>query len=214
VWTKNRFNWLFAIDEASLPYLHITQSLNLKIAYHYCLQFQGFLLMFTFMNLDLKDKVALVTGSSQGLGKATCLLLASEGVKVAVNYRSSTERAEEVVQEIKAKYNTEATSVYADIGKESDVVAMFEKIDETFGRIDILINNAAYCPTCQVADMTEQMWNHTLQVNLTGTFLCSREFVRRLLDRQQPGRIVNISSQAAFRGSTTGHAPYDASKAH
>ncbi|MHC4587466.1 MAG: SDR family NAD(P)-dependent oxidoreductase [Planctomycetota bacterium] len=168
--------------------------------------------MFTFMNLDLKDKVALVTGSSQGLGKATCLLLASEGVKVAVNYRSSTERAEEVVQEIKAKYNTEATSVYADIGKESDVVAMFEKIDETFGRIDILINNAAYCPTCQVADMTEQMWNHTLQVNLTGTFLCSREFVRRLLDRQQPGRIVNISSQAAFRGSTTGHAPYDASK--
>ena len=168
--------------------------------------------MFTFMNLDLKDKVALVTGASQGLGKTTCLLLASEGAKVAVNYRSSGERAEEVIQEIKEKYNTEAISIYADIGKESDVVAMFEKIDETFGRIDILINNAAYCPTCQVADMTEQIWNHTLQVNLTGTFLCSREFVKRLLDRQQPGRIVNISSQAAFRGSTTGHAPYDASK--
>jgi 3-oxoacyl-[acyl-carrier protein] reductase len=89
---------------------------------------------------------------------------------------------------------------------------MFDKIDETFGRIDILINNAAYCPTCRVADMTEQVWNYTLQVNLTGTFLCSREFVRRLQDRQQGGRIVNISSQAAFRGSTTGHAPYDASK--
>jgi len=118
------------------------------------------------MNLDLKDKVALVTGSSKGLGKVTCLLLASEGAKVAVNYRSSAERAEGVVQEIKAKYNTEAVSVYADVSKESDVVAMFEKIDETFGRIDILINNAAYCPTCQVADMTEQMWNYTLQVNL------------------------------------------------
>lgn len=164
------------------------------------------------MNLDLKDKVALVTGSSQGLGKAICLLLASEGAKVVVNYRRSGERAEEVVQEIKEKYNTEAFSVYADVGKESDVVAMFEKIDETFGRIDVLINNAAYCPTCQVVEMTEQMWNHTLQVNLTGTFLCSREFIKRLQDRQQAGRIVNISSQAAFRGSTTGHAPYDASK--
>jgi 3-oxoacyl-[acyl-carrier protein] reductase len=146
------------------------------------------------MNLNLKDKVALVTGGSGGLGKATCLLLAAEGAKVAVNYRRSAERGDVVVREIKEKFG------------------MFEKIDETFGRIDILINNAAYCPTCQVADMTEQMWNHTLQVNLTGTFLCSREFVKRLLDRRQAGRIVNISSQAAFRGSTTGHAPYDASK--
>ena len=164
------------------------------------------------MDLDLKDKVALITGASQGLGKAICLLLASEGAKIALNYRSSAKRAEEVIQEIKDKYNTEAISIYADVSKESDVVAMFDKIDETFGRIDVLINNAAYCPTCRVADMTEQVWNYTLQVNLTGTFLCSREFVRRLQDRQQGGRIVNISSQAAFRGSTTGHAPYDASK--
>ena len=164
------------------------------------------------MNLDLKDKVALVTGASHGLGETTSLLLASEGAKVAVNYRQSAERADEVVRQIKDKYGTEAISAHADVGSESDVVAMFEKIDEQFGRIDILINNAAYCPTCQVADMTEQVWNYTLQVNLTGTFLCSRELVKRLLDRQQPGRIVNISSQAAFRGSTTGHAPYDASK--
>jgi 3-oxoacyl-[acyl-carrier protein] reductase len=164
------------------------------------------------MNLDLKDKVALVTGASHGLGKTVSLLLASEGAKVAVNYRQSAERAEEVVQEIREKHGAEAIPAFADVGKEADVVTMFEKIDETFGRIDILINNAAYCPTCQVADMTEQMWNYTLQVNLTGTFLCCREFVKRLLDRRQPGRIVNISSQAAFRGSTTGHAPYDASK--
>lgn len=164
------------------------------------------------MDLNLKDKVALVTGGSHGLGKAICLLLAAEGAKVVVNYRLSSERAGEVVRQIKEKYGTEVLSAFADVGKEDDVMAMFEKIDETFGRIDILINNAAYCPTCQVADMTEQMWNHTLQVNLTGTFLCSREFVKRLLDRRHPGRIVNISSQAAFRGSTTGHAPYDASK--
>jgi len=168
--------------------------------------------MFVIMDLDLKDKVALVTGASHGLGKTTSLLLASEGAKVVVNYRQSAERADEVVRHIQDKHGTEAVPVYADVGKESDVVAMFEKIDEQFGRIDILINNAAYCPTGQVADMSEETWNYTLQVNLTGAFLCCREFFKRLLDRQHPGRIVNISSQAAFRGSTTGHAPYDVSK--
>lgn len=164
------------------------------------------------MNLDLKDKVALVTGASHGLGRAICLLLAAEGAKVVVNYRSSAERADEVVREIKEKYGTEAIAIFADMSKADDITAMFEKIDETFGRIDILINNAAYCPTCQVADMTEEIWNYTLQVNLTGAFICSREFVKRLLEGNRRGRIVNISSQAAFRGSTTGHAPYDASK--
>lgn len=164
------------------------------------------------MDLNLKDKVALVTGSSHGLGKAICLLLAAERAKVVVNYWRSGDRADQVVREITEKYGTEAITAFADVGKEDDVMAMFKKIDKTFGRIDILINNAAYCPTCQVVDMTEEVWNHTLQVNLTGTFLCSREFVKRLLDRDHPGRIVNISSQAAFRGSTTGHAPYDASK--
>ncbi len=164
------------------------------------------------MNLDLKDKVALVTGASHGLGKATALILAAEGAKVVVNYRSSAERADQVVSEIKDKYGTEAISVHADMSKEPDIMAMFEKIDETFGQIDILINNAAYCSTCQVADMTEEMWNYTFQVNLTGSFMCSREFVKRLLANDRPGRIVNISSQAALRGSTTGHAPYDASK--
>ncbi|MHC4744949.1 MAG: SDR family NAD(P)-dependent oxidoreductase [Planctomycetota bacterium] len=164
------------------------------------------------MNLDLKDKVALVTGGSHGLGRAICLLLAGEGAKVVVNYRSSEERANKVVQEIKEKHGTEAVAVFADMSKADDIVAMFEKIDEAFGQIDILINNAAYCSTCQVADMTEDEWNYTFQVNLTGTFLSSREFVKRLLAADRPGRIVNISSQAALRGSTTGHAPYDASK--
>ncbi|MHC4694646.1 MAG: SDR family NAD(P)-dependent oxidoreductase, partial [Planctomycetota bacterium] len=96
------------------------------------------------MNLNLKDKVALVTGGSGGLGKTTCLLLAAEGAKVVVNYRRNVERGDAVVREIKEKFGTEALAVYADVGQESDVLAMFEKIDETFGRIDILINNAAY----------------------------------------------------------------------
>jgi 3-oxoacyl-[acyl-carrier protein] reductase len=164
------------------------------------------------MDVNLKDKVVLVTGGSHGLGKAICLQAASEGARVVVNYRKNPEKADAVVQEIKESYGVEAMAGFGDVAKEKDIVALFKQIDETFGQIDCLVNNAAYCSTCQVADMKEAEWNYTLQVNLTGAFLCAREFVKRLLARKQPGRLVNISSQAAFRGSTTGHAPYDSSK--
>jgi len=88
------------------------------------------------------------------------LLLAGEGAKVALNYRRNGEPARETVREIEETHSGEAIDVYADVSQEKDVVEMFEKIDERFGRIDILINNAAYCPTCQVADMTEEMWSY------------------------------------------------------
>lgn len=164
------------------------------------------------MELNLKDKVALVTGGSRGIGKAMCLSLAAEGAKVAVNYNTSAEKAQGVVKEIKTRYGTDAIAVSANVASESDVLAMFAKINEKFSRLDILVNNAAVCPTCPVKDMTERMWKETIEVNLNGTFLCCREFVKQLLDNNRKGRIVNIASQAAFRGSTSGHAPYDASK--
>lgn len=164
------------------------------------------------MDLHLKDKVALVTGGSRGLGKMICLGLAAEGAEVAVNYRRNPEKAAAVVAQIRGTYGVRASAVPADVAKEADVIEMFRRIEEEFGPVDVLVNNAAVCPTCQVKDMTEQEWSHTLRVNLTGTFLTSREMVRRLLATGRAGRIVNVSSQAAFRGSTTGHAPYDASK--
>lgn len=164
------------------------------------------------MDLNLKDKVVLVTGGSYGLGEAICRSFAAEGARVIINYRSRAESAEALARDIEREYDTQALVAYADVSKEEDVVAMFQQIDRQWGRIDILINNAAYCPTAPVAEMAQDVWNYTLQVNLTGSFLCCREFVKRLLDADQPGRIVNISSQAALRGSTIGHAPYDASK--
>jgi 3-oxoacyl-[acyl-carrier protein] reductase len=164
------------------------------------------------MDLNLKDKVALVTGGSRGLGKAICLSLAAEGAKVAVNYRRTADKAQAVVDEIKTQYGLEALTVGGNVAEEADVLSIFEQVTEKFSQIDILVNNAAVCPTCQVKDMSKQMWTETIEVNLTGTFLTSREFVKRLLDADRKGRIVNIVSQAAFRGSTTGHAPYDASK--
>jgi 3-oxoacyl-[acyl-carrier protein] reductase len=164
------------------------------------------------MDLHLKDKVALVTGGSRGLGKAICLALAAEGAKVAVNYRRSPQRAAAVVAQIGRRGGAAALALPGDVAKETDVVEMFRLVEGEFGGVDVLVNNAAVCPTCKVKDLTEEEWSTTLQVNLTGTFLACREMVRRSLAAGRRGRIVNVSSVAAFRGSTTGHAPYDASK--
>ena len=164
------------------------------------------------MDLKLSDKVALVTGGSRGLGRAICRALAAEGVKVAVNYRRDREKAEGVVAEIRRTCGVEALAVVGDVSKEADVAQMFRLTEEQFRQVDILVNNAAVCPTCQVKDLTREEWDRTLQVNLTGTFLACREMIRRLLAAGRTGRIVNVSSAAAFLGSTTGHAPYDASK--
>ena len=165
------------------------------------------------MDLGLRDKVAIVTGGSRGLGRAISLGLAAEGAKVAVNYRENAERADALVAEITRTRGTEALAVKADVSQEPDVEAMFRLIEARLARVDVLVNNAGVWPTAYVKDMTLDAWNHTLAVNLTGPLLTSREAVRRWLATGVKGSIVNISSQAAFHGSTTGHAHYAASKA-
>lgn len=163
------------------------------------------------MDLHLSDKVALVTGGSHGLGRAICLALAAEGARVGVNYRRDPEKAAALVDQIR-QTGAEALALLGDVTHENDVVSMYDQLETRLGPVDVLVNNAAYCPTAPVHELTEDEWNYTFQVNMTGTFLATKHLVKRLLDRGRPGRIVNISSQAAFRGSTTGHAPYDASK--
>ncbi|MCP4398142.1 MAG: 3-oxoacyl-ACP reductase FabG [bacterium] len=164
------------------------------------------------MELHLQDKVALVTGASHGLGKSICFGLAAEGAKVVVNYRRSSERAEAVVKEIQETYGVGAMAVYADMGQEDEIVKMFEQVEERFSQIDILVNNAAVCPQSWVKDTPTDNWDFVLQVNLTGPFIACREMVKRVIDAERPGRIVNVSSVAAFHGSTSGQAAYDASK--
>jgi 3-oxoacyl-[acyl-carrier protein] reductase len=164
------------------------------------------------MDLRFNDKVALVTGAAHGLGRAVCLALAAEGARVGVNFRRDPEKAQAVVDQIRAAGGPGAVALEADVAREADVAAMFDRLEAVLGPVEILVNNAATCPTGPTHEMTEEVWNRTFQVNMTGTFLASKHFVRRLLAADRRGRIVNISSQAAFRGSTTGHAPYDASK--
>jgi len=164
------------------------------------------------MDLRLKDKVALVTGGARGLGKAVCLGLAAEGARVAVNYLQSAGAAAAIVAEIEKTHRVRALAVQADVAAEADVVAMFDRVEAALGPVDVLVNNAAYCPVVPTADIDEAEWNRAFQVNMTGTFLCARHLVRRLLAAGRTGRIVNISSQAAFRGSQSGKSAYDATK--
>ncbi len=164
------------------------------------------------MDLALKDKTVLVTGAYRGLGKSICLMLAEEGAKVGVNHRHSPEEADELVRELERKFGAEAAAIPGDVSMERDVASMFDRVEERLGPVDGLVNNAAFCPVAPTTELSVEDFNYTLQVNMTGTFTCSREMVRRLLATGRHGKIVNISSQAAFRGSQSGKTAYDASK--
>lgn len=164
------------------------------------------------METNLKNKVVIVTGGSRGIGKAICLAFAREGAHVAVNYVSTKEKAEELVREIKKSYATNAMAIQADMSSENDVLRMIGTIEEKLGPVNVLVNNAAYCPSGPITSYSVQEWEKTFAVNVTGMFVASRELVKRWLESGTKGSIVNIASQAAFRGSTTGHLPYDSSK--
>lgn len=165
------------------------------------------------MDLGLKDKIALVTGGSRGLGKAICLNLAADGVKVAVNYNSNADKAEAVVKAIKAEHGVDAMTVQGDVAVEADVKRMYDAIEDRLGAPDLLINNAGICPPVFIKDMSEETWTRTIRTNLTGTFLTCREAVNRWIEKGIKGRMVNVVSQAAFNGSATGKSHYAASKA-
>lgn len=164
------------------------------------------------MNLGLENKVALVTGGSRGIGAAICRGLAAEGVRVGVNFRERRELADALVREIGESTTGKAIALRADLADESQISPMFDRLEEAFGPVDVLVNNAAVCPSGPITSYSTEDWEATFRINVTAAFVASREHVRRLIERGRPGKIVTIVSQAAFRGSTTGHLPYDASK--
>jgi 3-oxoacyl-[acyl-carrier protein] reductase len=165
------------------------------------------------MDLHLDQKIALVTGGSRGLGRAICRGLAAEGAHVMINYRRDAARAQQLAAEITAEFAVNAGCVAGDVASSGDVARMFDQSQTQLGPLDILVNNAGVWPHAYVQDLTEEAWDRTLAVNLKGAFLTCREAVRRWLAAERGGRIVNVSSPAAFVGSTTGHADYAASKA-
>lgn len=164
------------------------------------------------MKLNLKNKVVLVTGGSRGIGKAICYAFAAEGANVIVNYVRNQEMAEVVATEIEQKYHVKSIAVKADMSCEQEVINMILQTKENLGSVDILVNNAAYCPSGPIVSYSVYEWEKTFSINVTGMFVASRELVKQWLLVNTTGVIVNIASQAAFRGSTTGHLPYDSSK--
>jgi len=154
-------------------------------------------------------KVSVVTGGSRGIGRAIALMLAAEGAKVMICSRRQ-EAAEMVASEIRSG-GAEGTAVRADMGQRSDAEALIMGCVERFGRLDILVNNAAITKDALVLRMKDDDWDDVLDVNLKGAFFTTRAALRPML-KQQSGRIVNISSVVGMLGNP-GQANYAASKA-
>ncbi len=162
------------------------------------------------LNLDLTGKVALVTGASRGIGRAIAIALAEQGASVAVHYRGQADAAQAVVDSIRANHG-QAIALQADLTQSDVCDALVRQVSEKLGSPDILINNAGEFTDSAVADMTDEVWAQTLALNLTAAFACTRACLPAMKARHW-GRIVSLSSQAAFVGSTY-HAHYAASKA-
>ena len=158
---------------------------------------------------SLKDKVALVTGASQGIGRATALALAECGAKVAVAARNS-EKLAALVTEIESKGGT-ALPITMDVADPIQVKAGFQLFLERLGRLDVLVNNAAITRDTLALRMRLEDWEAVLRTNLTGAHLCTQQALGAML-KQRSGRIINITSVVAETGNA-GQANYVASKA-
>jgi len=159
--------------------------------------------------MKLKDKVALVTGASRGLGKAIALQLAADGAQVIVNYVASADKAEEVVAAIQSE-GGKALAMKADVSNLEEVEKMVDTVYEQFGRIDILVNNAGVTRDELLISMEREDWDKVIATNLGGLFNCTKAAAKYMM-MQKSGRIINMSSVAGERGGR-GQSNYAASK--
>jgi NAD(P)-dependent dehydrogenase (short-subunit alcohol dehydrogenase family) len=158
-----------------------------------------------------EGKVVLVTGGQQGIGRATALRFAEEGADVALNFLDDEPAARAIAARIEAM-GRRCAVIRGDVARAADVRRLVECAQATLGEVDILVNNAGVFPRSPVLDLTEEMWDHVLDTNLKGSFLCAQLVARALVDRGRPGAIINLASSAPYRGSSRG-THYMASKA-
>jgi len=159
---------------------------------------------------QLNDKVAIVTGSSRGIGAAIAQTLARQGAKVVINHRNSPAEAESVAMVIQAA-GGEALVVQADVSQSNEAQALIKATLDKFGQIDILVNNAGVTRDTMIMTMKEVDWDLVLQTNLTSAYHCSKAAIRPMLKKRQ-GRIINITSVVGLAGQA-GQSNYAASKA-
>jgi len=158
----------------------------------------------------LRDRVAVITGASRGIGRAVALALAAEGANVVVNYASSSAAAQDVVAAI-TDAGGSAIALQADVSKLEQIDALVKDTLEKFGRIDILVNNAGITRDTLLLRMKPEDWQAVIDLNLTGVFLCTKA-VSKVMLKQRSGRIINIASVAGQMGNP-GQANYSAAKA-
>lgn len=160
----------------------------------------------------LNNKVALITGSDSGIGRAIAIAFGAEGAKVAVTYRSDEEGGKRTVEDIRAA-GGEAICLYLDVTDETSVSVVFNQIIKQYGRVDLLVNNAGVNGSdVPVATMETTVFDTCLKTNLYGPFFCCREYLRKRGDTRQAGCIIFISS-IHEEVNTAGDADYNASKA-
>lgn len=155
-------------------------------------------------------KSALVTGASRGIGRSIALQLAEEGYNVAVNYAGSKEKAEAVVEEIKAK-GVDSFAIQANVADADEVKAMIKEVVSQFGSLDVLVNNAGITRDNLLMRMKEQEWDDVIDTNLKGVFNCIQKATPQML-RQRSGAFINLSSVVGAVGNP-GQANYVATKA-
>jgi 3-oxoacyl-[acyl-carrier protein] reductase len=160
--------------------------------------------------IDLKGKVALVTGGSRGIGRAISALLANAGATVVVNYKKSDKEAKELVSMIH-KAGGKAQAMKADLSHEDDVKQLFKDIQTSYGQLDILINNAGYLKNGLILMTSAKDFDGMMAINCRGTFLCMRSAIKLMMGKKS-GKIINIASIVGKEGSR-GQAAYAATKA-
>lgn len=159
--------------------------------------------------MKLKDKIALVTGSSRGVGRAVALGFAKQGANVVVNYTSNENAANEVVETIQSM-GSKAIAVKADVAQKPEAENLVNSAIDTFGRLDILVNNAGFTRPSMMIKMTEDQWDQVVDIHLKGAFLCAQAAGLHM-KAQKSGKIINVTSVAGIVG-TVGQINYSAAK--
>ncbi|HKM01810.1 MAG TPA: SDR family NAD(P)-dependent oxidoreductase [Sedimentibacter sp.] len=151
------------------------------------------------MDIDISDKVILITGASRGIGKRVAFILAKEGASVIINYNKSWSEASHLLEEISV-FNNKCMIIQCDVSKVIAVENMYKQIVIKYGHLDLLINNAGISEDNSSYEMSEAIWKKVIDTNLTGCFLCSKEYIK-LMKKNNRGKILNIASLKGQEGS-------------
>ena len=159
----------------------------------------------------LESRIAIITGSSTGIGAGVAEAFADEGATVIINYpdESELQNAQNVLKKVN-KLSPQSQIIQANVSKENEVISMINEVNSNHGTIDILVNNAGIATSALVHEMTSNMWDELISIHLKGTFLCTRE-VLKIMYKRNYGKIINTASQLAYKGSA-GFSHYTAAK--